>query len=133
MTTKLNRFLLCLIFAGLTTSWALAQNETSDSKSKSDVRTVTGCLTKGDSADEFVLTGNDGSTWEARSSTSGVDLASHVGHTISATGVVSNTTAHNLKEDAKDAANDTGMKKDNTEHGHLKITDVQMVSESCQK
>jgi hypothetical protein len=34
---------------------------------------------------------------------------------------------------AKDAAKDTGMKKDNTEHGHLKITAVQMVSESCQQ
>ena len=125
--------LLCLIFVGLTTSWALAQNETSDSKSKSDVRTVTGCLTKGDSADEFLLTGNDGSTWEVRGSKSGVDLASHVGHTLSATGLVSNTTAHNIEEDIKDAAKDTGMKKNNTEHGHLKITDVQMVSESCQK
>jgi len=133
MTTKLNRLLLCLIVGGLAASWAVAQEETSASKSKSDVRTVTGCLTKGDGADEFLLTGNDGSTWEVRGSKSGVDLASHVGHTISATGVVSNTTAHNLKEDAKDAAKDTGMKKDNTEHGHLKITDVQMVSESCQR
>jgi hypothetical protein len=133
MTTKLNRLLLCLIVGGLAASWAVAQEETSASNSKSDVRTVTGCLTKGDGADEFLLTGNDGSTWEVRGSKSGVDLASHVGHTISATGVVSNTTAHNLKEDAKDAAKDTGMKKDNTEHGHLKITDVQMVSESCQK
>ena len=133
MTTKLNRLLLCLIVGGLAVLWAVAPQETSASKSKSDVRTVTGCLTKGDGADEFLLTGNDGSTWEVRGSKSGVDLASHVGHTISATGVVSNTTAHNLKEDAKDAAKDTGMKNDNTEHGHLKITDVQMVSESCQK
>jgi hypothetical protein len=133
MTTKLNRLLMCLILAGLTTSWAVAQDQTSDSKSKADVRTVTGCLTKGDSADEFLLTGNDDSTWEVRSSKSGVDLINHVGHTISATGVVSNATAHNLKEDAKDTAKDTGMKKNNTEHGHLKITDVQMVSESCQK
>ncbi len=133
MTTKLNRLLLCLVVGGLAVSWAVAPQETSASKSKSDVRTVTGCLTKGDGADEFLLTGNDGSTWEVRGSKSGVDLASHVGHTISATGVVSNTTAHNLKEDAKDAAKDTGMKNDNTEHGHLKITDVQMVSESCQK
>ena len=133
MTTKLNRLLLCLIVGGLAVSWAVAQQETSASKSKSDVRTVTGCLTKGDSSDEFMLTGNDGSTWEVRGSKSGVDLASHVGHTISATGVVSNTTAHNLKEDAKDTAKDTGMKKNNTEHGHLKITDVQMLSESCQK
>jgi hypothetical protein len=124
---------MCLILAGLAASWAVAQTETSDSKSKSDVRTVTGCLSKGDGADEFVLTGNDGSTWEARGSKSGVDLASHVGHTITATGVVSNAMAHNMKEDSKDAAHDAGMKKNNTEHGHLKITDVQMVSDSCQK
>jgi hypothetical protein len=58
-------------------------------------------------------------------------LAEHVGHKITATGVVSNATAHNLKEDTKDAAHDTGVKKDNTEHGHLKVTDVQMVSASC--
>jgi hypothetical protein len=133
MMTKLNRLLMYLILAGLTASWAVAQDQTSDSKSKSDVRTVTGCLTKGDSADEFVLTGSDGSSWEVRGSKSGVNLASHVGHTISATGVVSNAMAHNMKEDTKDAAHDTGMKNNNTEHGHLKITDVQMVSESCQK
>jgi hypothetical protein len=133
MTTKLSRLVMCLILAGLTVSWAVAQSETSDSKSKSDVRTVTGCLSKGDGADEFVLTGSDGSTWEARSSKSAVDLASHVGHTISATGVVSNAMAHNMKEDTKDAAHDAGMKHNNTEHGHLKITDVQMVSDTCQK
>jgi hypothetical protein len=133
MRTKLNRLMLCLILGALAASWAVAQEETSDSKSKSDVRTITGCLTKGDGADEFLLAGNDGSTWEVRGSKSGVDLASHVGHTISATGVVSNAMAHNLKEDTKGAAHDTGMKKDNAEHGHLKITDVQMVSESCQK
>ena len=133
MRAKLNRLMLCLILGALAASWAVAQEETSDSKSKSDVRTITGCLTKGDGADEFVLAGNDGSTWEVRGSKSGVDLASHVGHTISATGVVSNAMAHHLKEDTKGAAHDTGMKKDNTERGHLKITDVQMVSESCQK
>jgi hypothetical protein len=133
MTTKLNRLVMCLILAALTASWAVAQDDSSNSKSKSDVRTVTGCLTKGDGADEFLLTGNNGSTWEVRNSKSGVDLSNHVGHTISATGVVSNATAHNLKEDTKDAANDTGMKKHNSEHGHLKITDVQMVSDTCQK
>jgi hypothetical protein len=81
MTTKLSRLVMCLVLAGLTVSWAAAQDGTSDSKSKSDVRTITGCLTKGDSTDEFLLTGNDGSTWEVRGSKSGVDLASHVGHT----------------------------------------------------
>jgi len=33
-----------------------------------------------------------------------------------------------MKEDAK-AVGDSGMKQ----HGYLKITDVQMVSDSCQK
>jgi hypothetical protein len=133
MRINLSRVLSALVLAGLAASWVLAQDATSDSKSKSDVRTITGCLSKGDSADEFVLTGTDGSTWEIRNSKSGTDLSRHVGHTISATGVVSNAKAHNMKEDAKDMEHDTGMKKNNAEHGHLKVTDVQMVSDSCQR
>jgi hypothetical protein len=70
-----------------------------------------------------------GKTWEVRSDT--VSLAEHVGHTVSATGVVANSTAHNLKEDAKDMSHDIGVKKNIAEHGHMKITDLQMVSHSC--
>src|SRR5437667_1615149 len=36
---------------------------------------------------------------------------------------IKNTTAHNMKEDAKDAASDAHMKKGNTEQGHMTITD----------
>jgi hypothetical protein len=122
--------LLCLVLACTASVWVMA-DDSSNTKGKSDTRTVTGCLTQGDSAKEFKLTANDGSTWEVRSSR--VSLADHVGHTVTATGVVSNTTAHNMKEDTKDMAHDAGMKKDNTEHGHLKVTDVQMVSDSCSK
>ena len=121
---KANRLILCLLLASFGTSLGFA-------KSKDDVRDITGCLSKGDSANEFLLTGDDGSTWEIRSSK--VALADHVGHTVTATGVVSNATMHNMKEDAKDAAKDSGMTKSDKEHGHLKVTDVKMVSESCQK
>ena len=114
------KWLLCFVLAGCTFGLA---------KDKADVRDVTGCLSKGDSAKEFLLTGTDGSTWEVRSGK--VALAEHVGHTVTATGVVSNATAHNMKEDAKDAAKDSGMKKTNNEHGHLTVTQVKMVSESC--
>ena len=114
------KLLLCVILAGCTFGVA---------KEKADVRDVTGCLSKGDSAKEFLLTGNDGSTWEVRSSR--VALAEHVGHTVTATGVVSNAKMHNMKEDAKETAKDSGMKKSDTEHGHMTITDVKMVSESC--
>ena len=98
-------------------------------KDKGDIRDVTGCLSKGDSAKEFLLTGNDGSTWEVRSSR--VALAEHVGHTVTATGVVSNARMHNMKEDTKEMAKDAGMKKSDSEHGHLKVTDLKMVSDSC--
>ena len=61
-----------------------------------------------------------------------VALAEHVGHTVTATGVVSNTTMHNMKEDAKDAAKDSGAAKTNDEYGHLTFTQVKIVSDSCQ-
>jgi hypothetical protein len=114
------KLVLCVILAAC--AFGLA-------KEKADVRQVTGCLAKGDSAKEFMLTGSDGSTWEVRSSN--VALAEHVGHTVTATGVVSNAAMHNMKEDMKEAAKDSGMKKDDSEHGHLKVTAVKMVSEAC--
>jgi hypothetical protein len=134
MKPKISTLLVSMVLVIFGIGWALAQDATSDTKSKSATRTITGCLSKGDnsaSSNEYLLTANDGSTWEVRSDT--VSLADHVGHQVSATGVVSNATAHNLKEDAKDAAADAHMKKSNAEHGHMKITDVQMVSTSCQK
>jgi hypothetical protein len=103
-------------------------------KPKSKVRTITGCLSKAEGGDEYLLTGKNGSTWEVHSSDSSdsrVSLSDHVGHTVTATGVVSNAKLHNLKEDAKDAAKDSGVKKNNTEHGHLTITAIKMVRESC--
>jgi hypothetical protein len=113
--------LLCFILAASVSALA------GDSKEK--VRDVTGCLAQGDDAKEFVLKATDGSTWEVKSDK--VPLAEHVGHTVTATGVVSHAKMHNMKEDAKETAKDSGMKKDATEHGHLTITDVKMVSESC--
>ncbi|HZQ96553.1 MAG TPA: hypothetical protein VFA67_16205 [Candidatus Sulfotelmatobacter sp.] len=119
--------LLCLALICSMSAWLLAS--ANEAKDKPATRTVTGCLQKTSEAGEFLLQANDGSSWEVKSDT--VSLAPHVGHTISATGVVSHETAHNLKEDAKETAHDAGIKKENKEHGHLKITDVQMVSESC--
>src|SRR5437016_261623 len=100
------KLVFCVMVAACTFGFA---------KEKADVRDVTGCLAKGDSAKEFMLTGNDGSTWEVRSGR--VNLAKHVGHTVTATGVVTNAMMHNMKEDAKEAAKDTGMKKHDSEHG----------------
>ena|SRR5215467_11703795 len=128
----MKKLFLMLLMVCATGMWAVAQDDSSGSKSKDDVRSITGCLSKGDSANEFLLTADDGSTWEVRNS-SAVDLTPHVGHEVRISGAVSNAKMHNLKEDAKETAKDTGVKKSDTEHGHLKPTDLQMVSDTCKK
>ncbi len=128
--TKLNRLMMCLILVGLTSAWALAQDN-DETKSKGEVRNITGCLTKSGSGSEYRLTGTDGSTWEIHEN-SAVNLADHVNQTVEARGVVANTKAHNMKEDAKEMGHDTGMKNNTAEHGHLKVTSVHKVSDSCQ-
>ena len=50
MTNKWSRLLLCVVLAGLVSAWAAAQD--TDAKSKSEVRTMTGCLSQGDSSTE---------------------------------------------------------------------------------
>jgi hypothetical protein len=93
-------------------------------------RTLTGCLQKGEDANEYKLTAKNGGTWELKSDS--VNLGEHVGHTVKITGVVSNAKAHGMKEDAKEEMKEHGMKKHATEHGHLTVTDLNMVSDSCQ-
>ena len=130
MKSKWTRLLLCVVVIGLTSAWALAQDDTSN-KSKGEVRNLTGCLTKSGGGNEYLLTATDGSTWEIHENSS-VDLASHVNQTVALRGVVSNEKAHNMKEDAKDMASDTGATKHKAEHGHLKATSLHKMSDSCQ-
>ena len=123
-----------LFLAGAILLSGYAVSASAQDKPKSKVRTITGCLTKAKGGDEYLLTGKNGTTWEVHSkdsSDSRVSLSDHVGHTVTATGVVSHSTMHNLKEDAKETAKDTGIKKDDKEHGHLVVTNIKMVSVSC--
>ncbi len=128
---KIKAIGLLALAMGFGAASSFAQDTTSTPKPKSAVRTIRGCLSKGDSAGEYLLTGKDGSTWEVRSTK--VALGEHVGHTVSAHGVVSHAKLHNMKEDAKDTAVDSGVKKNDAEHGHLTITSLKMVGESCEK
>jgi hypothetical protein len=102
-----------------------------DNDSDSKVRNVTGCLKQGDGANEFELLANDGSSWELRSDK--VNLAPHVGHTVTITGTRSgvHAEAHELKEKTKSEMAEHDMKKDASEHGHLKVEHLKMVSASC--
>jgi hypothetical protein len=87
-------------------------------------RTLTGCLQKGDDANEFHLAAKDGGKWDLKSDN--VKLADHVGHTVKVVGVVDNATAHGMKEDVK-----TGVDKKAAETGNITVTDLSMVSDSC--
>ena len=134
MKSKWTRLLLCVVVAAVTSVWAVAQDDSANSQandSKGQVRNLTGCLTKSSSGNEYTLTATDGSTWEIHENNA-VDLASHVNQTVDVKGAVSNEKAHNMKEDAKQMGHDTGMKSNTAEHGHLKVTSLHKVSDSCQ-
>ena len=98
-----------------------------DEQKKSDsTRTLTGCLATGDKTGEYNLTAEDGSTWVLNSKTA--KLGEHVGHTVTVNGRVWHAGMHGAKEKAKDETNPNA-----SEHGHLNVTDVSMVSESCRR
>jgi hypothetical protein len=103
----------------------------SSSEDKDEVRTLTGCLTKAEGAHEYKLTTENGSTWELHSNT--VRLSPHRGHTVTVTGKVRHADMHEAKEKVKDEMKEHGMDKDATEHGHLKVTNISMVSDSCKR
>jgi hypothetical protein len=108
---------------------ATAQDTTKTTHKKT--RTLTGCLQKGEDANEYNFAAKGGGTWEIKSDS--VKLGDHVGHTVTITGVVSNAKEHGMKEDTRDEMKEQGMDKNATEHGHMTVTDLTMVSDTCQK
>jgi ABC-type sugar transport system substrate-binding protein len=129
MKVKIAMTLLALFMFAGAAAMAAAQDATKTTHKKT--RTLTGCLQKGDDANEYRLTTAKGGTWEIKSDI--VKLGDHVSHTVTITGVVSNATLHGAKEDVKDEAKEHGMGKDSTEHGHMTVTYLKMVSDSCSK
>ena len=115
------------MFAGAA---ALATAEDATKTTHKKTRTLTGCLQKGENANEYNFTAKNGGTWEIKSDS--VNLGQHVGHTAKITGVVLNATVHGMKEDAKEEMKEHGMNKHATEHGHLTVTHLTMVSDKCQ-
>lgn len=129
MKVKMTMAILALFLFAATSGPATAQDTTKTTHKKT--RTLTGCLQKGDDAHEYKLTTAKGGTWEIKSDS--LKLGNHVGHSVTITGVVSNATLHGVKEDAKAEAKEHGVDKDSTEHGHMTVTYLKMVSDSCSK
>jgi hypothetical protein len=95
---------------------AKAQDNMSDSTQK-----ATGCLAKGTAANAYTLTDDSGKVWVLHSKT--VKLGEHVGHTVTVTGTPSQKTKGN-------GDNSSG---EMSQGNHLRVTDLKMVSDSCQK
>ena len=124
-------FVLVCAVGVATAQYASTPDNSATSDTHKSVRTLTGCLQKGEDSNEFNLMAQDGSTWEVKSDS--VDLAPHVGHTVTLTGAVAHAKAHEMKEETKEEAKEHGMDKSAKEHGHLTVTQLSMVSETCQK
>ena len=86
MKVKIAMTVVALIGFISTAGLSTAQDTTKTTHKKT--RTLTGCLQKGDDANEYKLTTAKGATWEIKSDT--VKLGDHVAHTVTITGVVSN-------------------------------------------
>ncbi|MBZ5646977.1 MAG: hypothetical protein LAN37_07110 [Acidobacteriia bacterium] len=115
------------MFAGAA-GLAMAEEPTKTTHKKT--RTLTGCLQKGEEAHEYNFAAKDGSAWEIKSDS--VKLHKHVGHTVRITGVVSMAKLHGMKEDAKAEMKEHGVEKHTAERGHMTVTHLTMVSDTCQ-
>jgi hypothetical protein len=107
-------------------STALCSAQMSDKeKEKGTMKSVTGCLQKGDETGGYYIAGDDGKVWELHSKK--VSLAEHVGHTVTVSGAA---TMESTEDEAKIEANE---KKEyaEKEHGDLRVHHLKMVSESC--
>jgi hypothetical protein len=103
-----------------------ASTQANQDKSANQAKIVTGCIQKGEQPNTFSLTGDDGKTWDLRSST--VNLADHVGHQVTVSGSV---TREAKAQEKKEGQVEKAAGKE--ELGELQVTDLKMVSQSCAK
>ena len=107
-----------------------ATQEEQDHKTTGPTKIVTGCLQKGVEAGEFSVTGQDGKTWEVSSKS--VKLDEHVGHQVTVTGSAHRESkAEERAEEKKEGRLEKASGKE--EFGDLRVTDLKMVSDTCNK
>lgn len=122
---KLAFWLIPILCLSLCPVALIAQTAAPEKKAEKS-QTVTGCLQKGDEAGEFSITGEDGKTWGLRSTS--VKLDQHIGHQVTVTG----STTHETKaEEKKEGQVENAGSK--AEYADLTVTNLKMVSDSCNK
>ena len=107
---------VALSFCSLFTQ-AIAQ---SAKEKKGQTVTITGCVQKGEEADEFAIT-QDGKKYGLKSSS--VKLADHLGHQVTVTGKI--TRAPGQGEEGE-------KEEQGGEYADVQVTTLKMISTSCQ-
>lgn len=108
--------IVCLVVAFAAANVGFAQTKAGGQKA-----TVTGCLQKGDEANEFVITAEDGKTYQLRNSA--VDLSKHVAHRVTITG--------SFNAEKKEGQSAEYDQKEATEAGTIRVATLKMVSDKC--
>jgi SH3 domain-containing YSC84-like protein 1 len=109
---------------------AVAEQKTeAEQKPMGHAKTVTGCLQKGNEPGEFSITGEDGKSWDLRSSS--VKLDQHVGHQVTVTGSPARETRAEQNKEKKEGQVEKASSKE--EYGDLRVTSLKMVRDTCGK
>jgi hypothetical protein len=98
-SAKAFALLLALMVVGGLAIYAVSQ-------AKSETKTITGCLQKGDEPNEYSITDANGKTYEMRSSS--VTLADHLGHKVTVTGRMRGETEADEEREAKGTKKECG-------------------------
>lgn len=108
---------VCLVvaFSVATAGFALT-------KAEGQKATVTGRMQKGDEANEFAISGEDGKTYQLRNSA--IDLSKHVGHKVTITGT--------FNAERKEGKSAEYNQQEATEAGTIRVATLKMVSDKCQ-
>ena len=124
---RLSAWMVPILFISLVPALSLygTPQTGAEEASAGSKQSVTGCLQKGDEAGGFTVTGADGKVWELHSKS--VQLADHVGHTVTVTG---STDKGSMTEEEKIEANEKKEAGDK-EQGDLRVGTLKMVSDSC--
>ena len=110
-----------------------AQSEGNEQTAKAPISTgsahpivVTGCLKRGNQAGTYVVTDQDGTTWELVSGNADVDLSKHIFHAVSMAGkeVPSPQQANPVTQSAANPQSDPSQHE-------LRVLSLQVLSRSC--
>ena len=123
----MNHFLasLALIGASLVFGSSAIAQDTHDKSAAGDKSvTVTGCLAQGDEANEYSIRDANGKIYGLKSSS--VNLKPHLGHQVSITGTP-------MKEEGSSKRSTESKTGKAEESEHLRVSDLKMISSSCQQ